>query len=259
MHRPRSMSTPLHTIPTREGLFITGTDTGCGKTAVAAGIIHRLRSRGVTAAGMKPVASGCRRTPTGLRNEDAERLLEASGLELDYHQVNPYAFIPPVAPHLAADEAGVTISTDTILAAFRDLRRRADCVVVEGVGGWSVPLGPDFMLADLARALDLPVVLVVGMKLGCLNQALLSARAIRDDGLNLAGWIANAMDPEMERAGANLVSLKGLLAPAPCLGVVDHHAPATAEAVARHLRFDRLMAAMAAEEDEDADQANSSH
>lgn len=258
MHRPRSMSTSLHTIPTREGLFITGTDTGCGKTAVAAGIIHRLRSRGVTAVGMKPVASGCRRTPAGLRNEDAELLMEASGLELDYDQVNPYAFAPPVAPHLAADEADVAISADTIRAAFLDLHRRADCVVVEGVGGWSVPLGPDFMLADLARALDLSVVLVVGMRLGCLNQALLSARAIRDDGLNLAGWIANAMDPGMERAGANLVSLKGLLAPAPCLGVVDHHSPATPETVARHLRFDRLMAAMAADEGEDADQTNAS-
>lgn len=248
------MSTSVHTIPARQGLFITGTDTGCGKTAVAAGIIHRFRSRGVTAVGMKPVASGCRETPAGLRNDDAERLLEAAGGGLDYDLVNPYAFAPPIAPHLAAEEAGTGIEIGAIREAFLALRRRADCVVVEGVGGWAVPLGPDLMLADLARALDLPVVLVVSLRLGCLNQALLSARAIRADGPPLAGWIANAVDPAMDRAGANLMSLKELLAPTPCLGVVDHHAPATAEAVARHLRFDRLMAAMTP--DEPSDQAD---
>lgn len=242
------MSAPARPPRRSPGLFITGTDTGCGKTAVAAGIIHRLRSRGMTAAGMKPVASGCRETPAGLRNEDAQRLLEAAGLPLDYDQVNPYAFAPPIAPHLAAEQAGVTIEADVVRKAFLALDKRTDCVVVEGVGGWAVPLGPDLMLADLARALDLPVVLVVSLRLGCLNQAILSARAVRDDGLRLAGWIASAVEPNMERAGANLASLRELLAPTPCLGVVDHHPAPTPDAVARHLRFDRLMAAMGADE-----------
>lgn len=237
--------------PAREGeagagLFITGTDTGCGKTVVAAGIIRRFQSRGVRAAGMKPVASGSRPTPAGPRNDDAELLLATAGLDVPYEDVNPFAFEPPIAPHLAAEEAGTTIEIEPLAAAFRRLRDRAGCVVVEGVGGWAVPLGPDLMLADLARALDLPVVLVVGLRLGCLNQALLSARAIRDDGLPLAGWIANAVDPDFERPGANLATLKRLLEPTPCLGVVDHHPSPTADAAAKHLRFDRLVEAMAA-------------
>lgn len=226
------------------GLFITGTDTECGKTVVAAGIIHRLRSRGVNAAGMKPVASGSRETPAGLRNNDAELLLETAGGNLPYEDVNPYAFAPPIAPHLAAEEAGTRVEIAVIREALGRLRARSDAVIVEGVGGWAVPLGPGFMLADLARAVDLPVVLVVGMRLGCLNQALLAARAIREDGLSLAGWIANAVDPGFERAGANLVTLKNLLDPAPCLAVIEHHAPATPEKVAAHLRYDRLMEAM---------------
>lgn len=228
------------------GIFITGTDTGCGKTAVAAGIIHCLRSRGVAAAGMKPVASGCRETPAGLRNDDAELLLETAGLDVPYGDVNPYAFLPPIAPHLAAEETEMAVRTGPIEEAFNRLLGRSDCVVVEGVGGWAVPLGPELMLADLARSLNLPVILVVGMRLGCLNQAALSARAIQDDGLQLAGWIGNGLDQAFERAGANLASLKQMLDPAPCIGVVDYHAPATAQAVSRHLRFDRLMGAMGA-------------
>lgn len=254
MHRPHTMTTPTQSTPIPAGLFITGTTAGCGKTIVAAGIIHRLRSRGLVAAGMKPVATGCRETPSGPRSHGAELLLVAAGLDLDYDQVNPYAFIPPVAPHLAAREAGVAVDAGAIWEAFRTLQRHADCVVVEGVGGWVVPLGPDYLQADLARVLALPVVMVVSLRPGCIDQASTTARAIRDDGLPLSGWIANAVEAQVERPGASLVSLRERLAPVPCLGVVDHHAAPDPEAIARHLRFDRLMTAMAA--DDGIDQAD---
>lgn len=206
MHRPRFMTAPSHTIRPGEGLFVAGTGTGCGKTAVAAGIIHRLQSRGVVAAGLKPVPPG---------GEGADR---------------------------------AAVSIEAVRDAFGDLRRRADCVVAEGVGEWTMPLGPDLAFPDLARALGLPVVLVVDLHPDSVDRAGAAARAIRADGLTLAGWIANTPDPALHRAGARLASLKGLLDPVPCLGVVDHHDPATPEAVARHLRFDRLMAAMGADE-----------
>jgi len=223
------------------GLFVTGTDTGCGKTRIAAGIISRLRSRELRVAGMKPVASGCERRDGDLRNADAEALIAAADLDLPYAAVNPFAFEPPIAPHLAAEEADRTIDLDAILEAYRTLRGASDLVVVEGVGGWAVPLGGELMLADLARALALPVVLVVGLRLGCLNHAQLAARAIQEDGLKLAGWIGNAVDPDFERPGANLAALRERLKPVPCLGVVDFHDDPTPERIAAHLRPDKLM------------------
>lgn len=233
----------MTTALTSPGLFVTGTDTGCGKTRIAAGIIARLRSRHMKVAGMKPVASGCERHGGALRNADAEALIDAAHLELPYGAVNPFAFEPPIAPHLAAEEAGRPIELDTILEAYRRLDDAADVVVVEGVGGWAVPLGGELMLADLARALALPVVLVVGLRLGCLNHAQLAARAIREDGLTLAGWIGNSVDPDFERPGANLAALRARLKPVPCLGVVDFHEDPTPERIAAHLRPDKLMAA----------------
>lgn len=225
------------------GVFVTGTDTGCGKTLVAAGMLHRLRSRGVRAVGMKPVASGCEDTKEGLRNEDALLLQSESSFQPAYEDVNPYAFAPPIAPHVAAAEAGVGIDIERICECQRRLAAQADYLVMEGVGGWAVPLGPKLMLADLARAAGLPVVLVVGLRLGCLNHAQLAARAISDDGCKLAGWIANAVDPDFERVGANLQTLRERLAPAPCLGVVDFHDNPTPADIAAHLRPDKLMAA----------------
>ena len=193
------------------GVFVTGTDTGIGKTRVSTGLLKALGKAGLKSVGMKPVASGAEQTPQGLRNEDALALQKAASLKRDYALVNPYCFAPPVAPHLAAREAGVEISLDTIRHAYAELCRGADAVVVEGVGGWQVPLASGLEVPDLARELELPVLLVVGLRLGCLNHASLTARAIRADGLELAGWVANAIDPDFQRPEANLATLEAEL------------------------------------------------
>lgn len=210
----------------RRNVFITGTDTGVGKTLAAASLVAALNARGARAAGMKPVASGSAATAHGLRNADAELLLahsvrRADGATLDYAQVNPYAFADPIAPHLAARDAGVAIALDPIMAALAALTAQADCVVVEGVGGWMAPLGAELMQADLARTAQLPVILVVGLRLGCINHALLSARAIRADGCELLGWIGSTIDPTMQRYEDNIDTLRERIR-APCLGVLPH-------------------------------------
>lgn len=197
------------------GWFISGTDTGVGKTRVAQALLAALAQAGHAAVGMKPVASGARHTPAGLRHADAEALRAVSGVPADYDDVNPYCFAPAVAPHLAAELAGIEIRPEKILGHFRCLQRRASFVVVEGAGGWCVPLGPDLTLADLARALGLPVMLVVGMRLGCLNHALLSVEAIRRDRLPLAGWIANRIDPDMALFERNVAALEARIGQPP--------------------------------------------
>lgn len=216
------------------GLFVTGTDTGVGKTRVAAGLIVALRRRGWRVAGMKPVASGCAMTPAGLRNDDALALQAASGFALPYAWVNPYAFAPPIAPHIAAADAAQSIQFSVITQAFERLTQHADWVVVEGVGGWRVPLGPDGDVAALARHLQLPVVLVVGLRLGCLNHAALTADAIRGSGLPLLGWIASAVDADFARPLDNWAALADIL-PEPCLGCLPHAPQAGAEDTAARL------------------------
>jgi len=199
------------------GFYVTGTDTGIGKTVASAALLHALRARGLRAVGMKPVASGCEATASGWHNEDALALLAASHPQPDYRELNPYALPAPLAPELAAREAGITIELPTLVGAFARLQTVADTVVVEGVGGWAAPLAADLDQADLVRALRLPVVLVVGMRLGCINHARLSARAIADDGFELVGWIANHVDPDMRRQDENFQMLCQRL-PAPCWG-----------------------------------------
>lgn len=194
------------------GWFITGTDTAVGKTLVAAGLVRALSGAGLRVGAMKPVASGCLATPDGLRNADAEMLRDECAVPFPYDQVNPYAFAPPIAPHLAAAEAGVAIDLQTILAAYRAIASRSEAVVVEGVGGWQVPLAGSLGVAELALALGLPVVLVVGLRLGCLNHALLTAESIARRGLPLAGWVANATDPECERVEGLVATLNERLA-----------------------------------------------
>jgi dethiobiotin synthetase len=216
------------------GVFITGTDTGIGKTLVSATLLAALNASGCRAVGMKPVASGCHRIADELRNEDAERLIAYSAGSPDYALVNPYALAEPIAPHLAAADAGMQIQLDSIVAAFAALSTNADCVVVEGVGGWAVPLSPTLMQADLVRALKLPVLLVVGLRLGCINHALLSARAIADDGCILIGWIGNRIDPDMARVDDNIATLRARL-PTPVLGVLPANAPEPGTLVG-HLR-----------------------
>jgi dethiobiotin synthetase len=201
------------------GFFLTGTDTGCGKTEISLGLMAALQARGITTLGMKPVASGCERGPDGLRNGDASRLLAQGSSMAPYGLVNPYAFEPPIAPHIAAGEAGVDIQLTTIKRAYQTLAHEANLVVVEGVGGWRVPLGSSLFVSDIPKALGLPVLVVVGLKLGCINHTLLTVESIRATGAVLAGWVANEIDPGMLARDANLATLAALIE-APCLGVV---------------------------------------
>jgi dethiobiotin synthetase len=215
-------------------VFIAGTDTGIGKTHAACTLLHALRAAGHHACGMKPVASGCTQTPLGLRNDDALALQAAgSDASLPYGLVNPVALRDPLSPHLAAAHDGVDISLAPMRAAFDQLCAAHSYVVVEGVGGWRVPLAPGLFAADIAKQWRLPVILVVGLRLGCLNHALLSAQAIAADGCRLLGWIGNRIDPAMDAVEENLATLRTLL-PAPCLGVLPPGVASAAAAV--HLR-----------------------
>lgn len=210
--------------------FITGTDTEIGKTYVACALLHAFRRHGLTAIGMKPVAAG---TDAAGHNEDVEALIAASSLVAERRLVNPYCFVDPIAPHIAAAEAGVTIDPAPVQTALQALGDMAEVVVVEGVGGLVVPLAEGFDAADLARDLAIPLILVVGMRLGCLNHALLTAEAIRARGLPLAGWIANRVDPAMSRFDENLAALKARI-DAPLLGVLPYR-PGDAASAATHL------------------------
>ena len=218
-----------------QAYFIAGTDTDAGKTTVAAGLLCAVRQQGLSTLGAKPVASGCLRTPDGLRNSDALALMAESSVRLPYREVNPYAFEPAIAPHVAAQEAGIELAVPALTDAMRQvLAQGADFTLVEGAGGWRVPLSGQAYLSDLAEALGLPVILVVGVRLGCINHALLTAEAIARDGLQLAGWVANVVAPDTARLEENLASLAERLS-APCLGRVPHLAQADANAVAAYL------------------------
>lgn len=201
--------------------FVTGTDTGVGKTVVSVLLMRALRDAGLTVLGMKPVAAGCEQGPEGLRNEDVEALRAAASFPVERELMNPYAFLPPVSPHLAAAAAGVRVDLDLQRSRLEELERRCDIVLVEGAGGWYAPVSEAQTMADLARALGLPVVLVVGLRLGCLNHALLTAEAIVAGGSKLLGWVGNRIDPRMALAEENTATLAGRL-PCPLLGVVPH-------------------------------------
>ena len=187
--------------------FVTGTDTGVGKTVVAAALARAFAARGRRVAVMKPVASGAEPTAEGFRSADALALMAAANVPAPYETVNPYCFRPPVSPHIAAQECAAVIELAVIRRCFDVLAGRADCVVVEGAGGWLAPITGRVAMADLALALRLPVILVVGLRLGCLNHAFLTYDSIRAKGASFAGWVANGIDPAMERAAENLVSL----------------------------------------------------
>lgn len=215
-------------------LFVTGTDTGAGKTVASAALLWAFRARGLRAVGMKPVASGCTATPEGWRNEDALALLAASDPAPPYADLNPYALPAPLAPEIAAREAGVDLHLGVLVSAFERLHPLADRVLVEGVGGWAAPLSATLDQRHLVQELRLPVVLVVGMRLGCINHARLTARAIQDDGAQLVGWIANEVDPDMERRDENFALLSARL-PVPCWGRLPHAPGAPAEELASYL------------------------
>ncbi|MCG2578199.1 dethiobiotin synthase [Dechloromonas sp. XY25] len=213
--------------------FLTGTDTEIGKTFVTCALLHRARRDGLAAVGLKPIAAG---TDAAGLNEDVENIRAASSVALPAALINPYCFAPPIAPHIAAAEAGVSIDFATIKAACTTARQQADWVVVEGVGGFCVPLGDRQGSDDLTVDLGLPVIMVVGMRLGCISHALLTAEAIATRGLHLAGWVANRIDPAMSRFEENLAALRARLA-APLLGVVPHAPAGGAAGAADYLRL----------------------
>ena len=218
-----------------QAFFITGTDTDAGKTSVAAGLLCAAKQQGCSTLAMKPVASGCDMSTEGLRNSDALALIAQSTVPLPYAQVNPYAFAPAIAPHIAAQEAGVELSVAGLYRAAQViLQEQADFTLIEGAGGWRVPISNTEFLSDFAIALQLPVILVVGVKLGCINHALLSAQAILSDGLKLAGWVANVVDPNCARLAENLATLQQLM-PAACLAEVPHLTSASAEHIVGYL------------------------
>ncbi len=204
-----------------KSVFIAGTDTGIGKTHAACALLHALRAAGMRASGMKPVASGCEETPDGLRNEDALALISASDPKPGYADCNPFAFREPVSPHIAAAEMEQEVTMPPIEDAYDTIALDAEAVVVEGVGGWLAPLSDSLRANAIPQALQLPVILVVGIKLGCLNHAQLTARAIHADNCELVGWIANRIDPNVARPKENLATLQRLI-PVPCLGVLPH-------------------------------------
>ena len=215
--------------------FVTATDTDAGKTVVTCGLLAAARAQGLTTLSLKPVAAGCQLTDKGLRNDDALALMQAMTVSLPYEQVNPLALEPPIAPHIAADEAGVRITLNRLVGYCRGaLLTRHDLAFIEGAGGWRVPLNDREMLTGLARELNAPAILVVGMKLGCISHALLTVEAIMRDGVKLAGWVANQNTPELDRLAANFQTLKNLI-PAPCLGSVPFMRPPNSTTVAEYL------------------------
>ncbi len=220
--------------PPRRSLYVTGTDTGVGKTVASAALLHRLRSAGRSAVGMKPVASGCERTAEGWRNDDALRLQAASDPRPAYDDINPYALEMATAPQLAARAMGVGVELAPLLDAHARLTAQCEVVVVEGVGGWAAPLGDGLDQCELPRALALPVVLVVGLRLGCLSHARLTARAIAADGLEFIAWIGSSIDPDFAERDAYLELLREAL-PAPCLGVLPHAVSPDPRAMAQAL------------------------
>jgi len=219
---------------------VTGTDTGVGKTLIACALLRASAVRGLRAVGMKPVAAGARPGVRGLENDDVENLIAAGNVSAPREHVNPYCFQPAIAPHIAASKAGVEIDPERIRSSFDALGALADVVIVEGAGGFRVPLGQAADTAQLAARLALPVVLVVGMRLGCLNHALLTAEAVAARGLKLAGWIANHIDPQMDAVDDNVHVLEALVA-APLLARIAFVANPEPAAVARQLDIAKLM------------------
>jgi dethiobiotin synthetase len=232
----------------RKVFFVTGTDTGVGKSLVSASLLQAALQRGLTTAAVKPVASGCSETAEGLRNDDALLLQQYCSPPLAYQQINPVALAPAIAPHLAADQAGVRLDVDRLAGFCRAvMMQRVALTVIEGAGGWRVPLNMRQTLADLPRLLEIPVLLVVGVRLGCINHAVLSADAIRADGLELAGWIANQVEPEMPAAEENIATIASMIS-APCVARIpwQQTPDVTASALAFADFLDNLFPATAA-------------
>ena len=215
------------------GYFITGTDTGVGKTWVTLALMKAMQNKGKIVVGMKPVACGCKETRDGLRHGDALSILKQSSRPVNYNTVNPYAFQHAIAPHIAAGLVGVMIDIEKIAGEFDKLTKDSDCVLVEGIGGWCVPLGDDIMLSELVNRLDLPVILVVGLRLGCINHALSTVRAIQADEVNLCGWMTSQLDPDYAFLEETMMTLQARIN-APLLGNLPHMEKFDLEILASH-------------------------
>lgn len=221
--------------------FVTGTDTGVGKTTVTCALLAAAKAKGLSTLALKPVASGCEETPAGLRNSDALALQAAMTVPLSYPEINPVALPAALSPHLAAAAAGRRLTLTQIAGFCRGgMMHKADLKLVEGAGGWRVPISDRELLSGLPRQLGLPVVLVVGVRLGCINHAVLTAEAILKEGVRLAGWVANVIDPGLEALDGNLQTLTAML-PAPCLGVVPWSPGASPEELAHAIDLAPLL------------------
>jgi dethiobiotin synthetase len=218
------------------GCLVTGTDTGIGKTLITCAFLTACRQRGLSAVGMKPVAAGVTDQPGGHINDDVEAIVAASSIAANRELVNPYLFAPPIAPHIAAADSGTVIDGKHIVTCLGQLAAMADVVVVEGVGGFRVPLHGRFDTADLAVEIGLPVVMVVGLRLGCINHALITAEAIQARKLPCVGWVANQVDAHMPRLHENISTLDELL-DMPRLGFVEHMAQPDARIAASRIRL----------------------
>ena len=203
----------------KSAYFITGTDTDVGKTYIASALVQHFCQQGLQAVGMKPVAAGAELVDGRLLNSDVTELIKAGNVDADLALINPYDFAPAIAPHIAAEQAGIRVLLDNIQQSFDVLQTKADVVVVEGAGGFRVPINRQETMADLAVKLNLPIILVVGVRLGCINHALMTAGSIRAAGLNLVGWVANRIDPNMPAIEENIATLKALIK-APCIADV---------------------------------------
>jgi len=224
----------------KKWLFITGTDTDIGKTVIATGFLAAANQAGLRTAAIKPIAAGCELTEQGMTNTDALQLQAAASHQLSYQQINPVALEPAIAPHIAANEAGKRLSAARLTGFCRGLSLLpVDLVVLEGAGGWRLPINERETLADVARELNCAVVIVVGMRLGCLNHTLLTIEAIRRDGLKIAGWVANIIDPDMPRLDENIDTLKQRIAE-PCLGTVPKLKDISPQQVAEYLTVPEL-------------------
>ncbi|MCJ8339267.1 MAG: dethiobiotin synthase [Pseudomonadales bacterium] len=221
--------------------FIAGTDTDVGKTFISQALLEAAKQRKMSCYGLKPIAAGCEMTDEGLRNEDALKLMQSASVKLTYQQVNPIALQRPVAPHIAAKEEGRRLDLQRISGFCRGaMMNRADFVLVEGAGGWRVPLNNRESLADIPKVLSLPVILVVGVKLGCINHALLTVEAIHRDGVTLAGWVANHIDPQMQVSEESVATLKNAIN-APLLGVVPFLVDKSPIAASRYLQLQQIL------------------
>jgi len=226
---------------TKKSYFVTGTDTGVGKTMVSAAILHAARAMKKRTLAMKPIASGCERTPEGLRNEDALILQNAISEPLAYELINPVALEPAIAPHVAAEQAGRHITVDRLVGFCRGLQiRPGDLLLVEGAGGWRVPLNDRETYGEFPRQLAMPVILVVSLKLGCINHALLTAEAIRNDGLILAGWVANRTDPDPMSCEQDTLNYLINHMASPCLGILPWLEQSRPEMLASYLNIESL-------------------